>query len=79
MKVSHLHSVRERLVALDVGDPQLVRAVAAWNRRQDERGRLWGWGMTNPRRDKIRQIVATDGEQPVCWRRCHAMVSAPAS
>ena len=52
---------------------------SAANRRQDERGRLCGCGVTNPRRDKIRQIVATDGAQPARWRRCQAMVSAPAS
>lgn len=45
----------------------------------DERGRLCGCGVTNPRRDRIRQIVATAGEQPARWRRCQAMVSAPAS
>lgn len=52
----------------------------ASNLRQDERGRLCGWGVTKPRRDKIRQIVATDGgDPPDCRRKCQAMVSAPAS
>ena len=34
---------------------------SAQNRRHDDRGRFCGCGVTNPRRDKIRQIVETAG------------------
>ena len=37
---------------------------SASNRRHEERGRLCGCGVTKPRRDKIRQIVATAGDGP---------------
>jgi hypothetical protein len=44
-----------------------------------ERGRLYGCGVTNPRADRIRQIVDTAGVCP--WRccMCAAIVAAPAS
>ena len=32
-------------------------------------GRFWGCGVTKPRRDRIRQIVATDGTPVSPWRR----------
>ena len=34
---------------------------SASNRCQDERGRFCGWGVTNPRRVRIRQIVEIYG------------------
>src|SRR6266508_4733772 len=51
----------------------------ASNRTKDDRGRFCGWGVTNPRRERIRQMVETAGEAP--WRRVrwNAMVCAPAS
>ncbi len=38
----------------------------ASKRTQELLGRLWGWGVTNPRRRRIRQIVDTEG---TCWCR----------
>jgi hypothetical protein len=53
---------------------------SAQNVRHEERGRFCGCGVTNPRRDKIRQIVevAGTGSTPTV-ARCAAIVSAPAS
>ncbi len=34
---------------------------SAWKRRHELLGRFCGWGVTKPRRDRTRQIVATDG------------------
>jgi hypothetical protein len=58
----------------DIGLPAFVGLVGA------ERARFCGFGMTNPRRDKIRQIVevAGTGSTPTVVR-CAAIVSAPAS
>lgn len=54
--------------------------AAASNRRHELVGRLRGWGTTNPRRTRIRQIVATDGTPRMPRRpRCHWIVAAPAS
>jgi len=60
---------------------------SAVNRCHDERGRFCGWGVTKPRRVRIRQIVATDGTAGwvavaalgVRRTRWVRMVSAPAS
>jgi hypothetical protein len=38
--------------------------ISAANRTNELRGLFCGWGVTNPRRDKIRQIVATEGARP---------------
>jgi hypothetical protein len=35
--------------------------IAAQNRTNELRGRFCGCGTTNPRRERIRQIVATEG------------------
>jgi hypothetical protein len=53
---------------------------SAANRFHDDRGRFCGCETTNPRRDKIRQIVETvgTGEIPAASRWA-AIVSAPAS
>jgi hypothetical protein len=40
--------------------------ISAWNRTKELLGRFWDWGMTNPRRVRIRQIVATEGTSPRC-------------
>ena len=53
---------------------------SAQNVRHDDRGRFCGCGVTNPRRDRIRQIVETAGtgyRRPACRARWAAMVSAP--
>ena len=44
---------------------------SAWNRRHELLGRLCGSGVTKPRRDSTRQIVATDGtaRRRRRWRR----------
>jgi hypothetical protein len=54
---------------------------SAANRCQDDLGRFCGCGTTNPRRDRIRQIVDVAGTDPVgaVRARCAAIVSAPAS
>jgi len=41
---------------------------SAWNRRHELFGRFCGCGVTKPRRDSTRQIVATDGTDR-CRRR----------
>lgn len=53
--------------------------IAASNRMNELFGRFCGWGVTKPRRESTRQMVATDGETP--WRRtrCTAIVCGPAS
>jgi hypothetical protein len=53
--------------------------ISAANRTNELRGRFWGCGVTNPRLESTRQIVATDGAEP--WRRVRwtAIVWAPAS
>jgi hypothetical protein len=54
---------------------------SARKRFQDERGRLCGWGVTKPRRVRIRQIVETAGTFVTdgSAARWAPMVSAPAS
>lgn len=64
--------------------PVVERAATRSNQGASYRTATPGFGwrpaaMTKPRRDKIRQIIATDDEEPACWRRCLAIVSAPAS
>ena len=44
---------------------------SAWNRRQELRGRLWGWGVTKPRRLSTRQMVATEGTEAFLRRYRH--------
>jgi hypothetical protein len=44
--------------------------ISAQNRIQVERGRFCGWGVMNPRRDRIRQIVETAGDDPCVRARC---------
>jgi hypothetical protein len=62
----------------DVSLPHLIRQIGLEPapRRAGPLVRLRG---DETRRDKIRQIVATAGEQPARWGRCQAIVSAPAS
>src|SRR5690625_7586438 len=42
-------------------DCQVSFGTSAWKRRQEERGRFWGWGLTWPWLLRIRQIVDTEG------------------
>jgi len=44
------------------------RSFGIWasNRQNELLGRFWGWGVTKPRRERARQIVATEGQVP--WR-----------
>ena len=60
------------------GLPALVGLVGS-NRCQDDRGRLCGCGVTNPRSLRIRQIVDTPGAWPSSCSRWNAIVAAPAS
>ena len=48
-------------------------------RVQLERGRFWGWGVTEPRRRRTRWMVDSAGTGAPAWRRCQSMVRAPAS
>jgi hypothetical protein len=43
--------------------------IAASNRTNEDLGRFWGWGVMNPRRDRIRQIVEGEGDRPWSSRR----------
>jgi hypothetical protein len=62
----------------DVGLPALIGQFGL-ERMKQLPGRFCGCGLTCPRRDKIRQMVATDGAAISECCRCHAMVCAPAS
>lgn len=52
---------------------------AAWNRMNEDRGRLRGCGVTRPRRRRTRQTELTEGTAPCCRARCQWIVTAPAS
>jgi hypothetical protein len=54
---------------------------SAQKRFHEERGRFCGWGTTNPRRLRMRQIVEVAGTLVTAGSRarCSAMVAAPAS
>lgn len=60
--------VGERPVG-DVGLPDLVGQIRA-ERAPRTAGRLCGCAVTNPRRDRIRQIVETAGAGRCCCCRC---------
>jgi hypothetical protein len=55
----------------DIGLPALLGQLGG-KRRQELFGRFWGWRVMKPRRDRTRQMVATDGTARLRrrWRRC---------
>ena len=52
---------------------------AAWNRVQEERGRLCGSGVIRPAACRILRMVEVEGGFCPACSRCHLIVTGPAS